>query len=234
MTNKEKNEALKKLYAEKTADFLTEYEKTFEQPPPSRINEFGIIDEENYDDILVILRETRGWSDPDFENNYTFLQFVFDIKTFGKKMNKGRVGSEKINFNMWYNLARWILAVENPSTPTKEISAMIGDEALKPLEKAAFTNINKVRGGKQADKKYWKMANSEVAIQTIKKEIEILSPKIIICCGTARSLGDEFISELKKNHCKVIDMWHPAAIKSKLAMIDEVKRQMTDRPISEQ
>ena len=234
MNNKEKNEALKKLYTEKTADFLAEYERTFEQPPPSRINEFGIIDEENYDDILVILRETRGWSDTDFENNYTFLQFVFDIKTFGKKMNKGRIGNEKIKFNMWYNLARWILAVENPSIPTEEISAMIGDETLKPLAKAAFTNINKVRGDSHAGKKYWKMANSEVAIQTIKKEIEILSPKIILCGGTARSLGDEFISELKKKHCKVINMWHPAAIKSKSEMIDEVKRQMTDRSISAQ
>lgn len=231
--NAKMNNELKKLYEDVTADFLTEYKADFKTAPPARINEFGIIDETAYDadhGILIILRETRGWKDEDFEENKLFRDFVYGIETKKKEMNIGRSKEERINFNMWYNLGRWISAVCDPAKAAEKIACMF-DDALEALGKAAITNVNKVRGETQAGSEYWKMAKSDIAIKTLKKEIEILKPRTIICGGTSYLLyllGDEYIDSLKKDGCNVINMCHPAARISKLDMIGKVQRQMRE------
>ena len=227
--NKELNQKLKNLYGRMADGFLAEYEKAFGDKAPC-INEFGIADEESYDadnGIFVILKETNGWSDKDFRESLTYKDFVYSLIEKGNGINDGRKKAERVQMNMWYNLGRWIYAIMNPQKPTVEIAEMY-NEALKSLGAAAYTNVNKVRGYEHSGKEFYKLAKTVPVLQTLKEEVEILKPKVILFCGTARILGDDFIGELKQNGCKVLEIWHPAARKSKLEMIEIVKKQMKE------
>lgn len=231
MINTNKNKALNKklldLYLQKTDAFLQEYKKAFsdDENPPDRIGTFGIVDESWYDTdngILVILKETNRWSNEDFQTGNTYIDFVRAISEQGRAVNDGREREERVSMTMWYNLGRWIIAIQNPQKSTDEIAGLY-DEALKNLVAIAITNVNKVRGCESSRNAYFDMARSDVVIDTIKEEIAILNPETIIFCGTYWLFEDSYIKELEKAGIKIFDMWHPAARKSKREMIDAVK-----------
>lgn len=100
------------------------------------------------------------------------------------------------------------------------------------LKQTAFMNINK-RGGLSAVD--WKVLNNYAITYKdfIKKEIEIIDPDIIVCCGTYWTLVDQiygvydkqqeewkdrwvYTYKLKLNNKDVVvyNMWHPSARKS--------------------
>lgn len=223
--NKKLNEKLKNLYGRVTDEFLAAYETAFGDKAPG-INKFGIADVESYDaenGILVILKETNGWKD--IQEEFTYLDFVRAVIDEGRDINDGREAAERVTMNMWYNLGRWITAIKESDKKPEEIAEMY-DEAIKALGAAAYTNVNKVRGYACSDKEFWEIAKSDVAINTIKEEIEILNPKTIIFGGTLWIFENSYIDELKQKGIKVLDMWHPAARKSNIEMIEEVNRQM--------
>ena len=231
MINVDKNKVLNKklldLYHQKTDAFLKEYKKAFsdDQNPPDQIGTFGIVDENWYDTdngIFVILKETNGWSNEDFQTGNIYIDFVRAISEQGRAVNDGREWEERVNMTMWYNLGRWITAIQNPQKSTNEIAGLY-DEALKNLAAIAITNVNKIRGYESSGNTYLDMAQSDVAIDTIKEEIAILNPRTILFCGTYWLFEDAYIKELAKKGIKILDMWHPAARKSKGEMIDTVK-----------
>lgn len=231
MINANKNKALNKklldLYHQKTDAFLQEYKKAFsdDKNPPDRIGTFGIVDENRYDadnGTLIILKETNGWSNGDFQTGNTYIDFVRAISEQGRAVNDGREWEERVTMTMWYNLGRWITAIQNPQKSTDEIAGLY-DEALKRLATIAITNVNKVRGCESSGNAYFDMTQSDVVIDTIKEEIAILNPETIIFCGTYGICEDSYIKELEKAGIKIFDMWHPAARKSKGEMIDTVK-----------
>lgn len=154
MINTNKNKALNKklldLYLQKTDAFLQEYKKAFsdDENPPDRIGTFGIVDESWYDTdngILVILKETNRWSNEDFQTGNTYIDFVRAISKQGRAVNDGREREERVSMTMWYNLGRWITAIQTPQKSTDEIAGLY-DEALKRLTTIAISNVNKVRG----------------------------------------------------------------------------------------
>lgn len=225
--NKVINKKLLNLYHQKTDIFLQEYKKAFsdDQNPPDRIGIFGIIDENQYDTdngILIILKETNGWGNEDFQSGNTYVDFVRTISEQGKTVNDGRKQKERVSMTMWYNLGRWITVIQNPQISTDEIAELY-DEALKKIATVAITNVNKVRGYESSRKAYFDMVQSDLIIDTIKEEIAILNPGTIIFCGTYWLFEDSYIKELQKAGIKILDMWHPAARKSKREMIDTVK-----------
>lgn len=227
--NEKLNQKLGTLYYDTTNKFLEAYEKAFGDKAPG-INKFGIADTESYDaenGILVILKETNGWNDKDFQEEITYIDFVRAVIDERSSINDGREAAERVTMNMWYNLGRWITAIKEPDKETEEIAEMY-DEAIKALGAAAYTNVNKVRGYARSDKEFWEIAKSDVAINTIKKEIEILNPKTIIFGGTLWIFENSYIDELKQKGIKVLDMWHPAARKSNVEMIEELNRQMQE------
>lgn len=234
MVNVDKNKALNKkllnLYHQKTDTFLQEYKKAFsdDRNPPDQIGTFGIVDENWYDidnGILVILKETNGWSNEDFCTGNTYIDFVRDISERGRAVNDGRERGEWVSMLMWYNLGRWLTAIQTPQKSTDEIAELY-EEALKNLSAAAITNVNKVRGCETSGRAYSAMARSIPAIDTIKEEIAILNPETIMFCGTYRLFEDSYIEELEKKGIKVLELCHPAARKSKREMIDTVKKYM--------
>lgn len=203
-----------KMYA---PELLDVWAKAFDEKPPARVNLFGIVDVERYDPevgILFVGRETNGWKDADFSNGNWFRQWLCRMtKCCGPNMDFTR--------NMWYNIGRWAMLLQNPDADIAQLAAL-KSEALPAIGSIAFTNINKVRGEAQSGKKFWKLAQDAVTGQVLRKEIAILQPKIVVCCGT-KWIFDQHVPDYPG---KVVDMPHPGARKNKQEMLLRLKAQL--------
>lgn len=221
--NNETNRKLSELYESYTQEFLKEYEVAFEKPAPPRINEFGIIDVEKYDTdngILFVGKETNHWDDKDFLNGNLFRAWMQDISRNGLS---GHGETVEKHPTIWYNTGRWAEAILHPEKSADEISDM-KHEALFSIGNIAITNINKVRGGNCSQKSYYKIAYSDVAGKVLRKEIEILKPKIIVTMGTFRPFCYH-VQQLNifDNGTTIITMPHASARKSKKEMLSYIK-----------
>lgn len=226
--NEKTNEQLRKLYQRVQPDFLDEYEKCYGERKPFLLD-FGIVDEKQYDKdngILIVLKEARDWNfEKDGREDY--LELVRGIANKGNGVNAGREEKQDhVKMNMWYNLGRWITAINDPQKPTEEIAEMYGD-ALQALNTAAITNINKISGGARSDSQYDNLAKSDIAVGTFKEEVSILNPKYIIFCQTQWWFLDEYLDELRGQGRKLIEMCHPAYWgKTTIEMIKRIKGQL--------
>lgn len=219
-TNSAINAKLRTEYLNATDEMLVEWGAAFGETPPCRINEFGIIDEERYDadhGILFICRETNGWSDKDYQSGCLFRGWMQDISRTGLE---GR-GHVQRHPNMWYNIGRWIALIHNPSVSFADVSGMRAS-AITEIGKIAYTNVNKVRGKEGIGKEYYQLAGTKVVGDMLKREIEIINPKIIVCCGTEYPVVD-----LIPNYSgKIIKMPHPGARKSTASMLQMLHSQL--------
>jgi len=216
--NQQINKALSKLYEQYTPAFLAEWENAFKEPKPPRINEFGIIDERRYDTdngILFICKETNGWDDKEFLNEPLFREWMNNISLNGLA---GRKHIRKYP-QMWYNIGRWALLLHNPLLDINELSEY---KFLNEIGTIAFTNINKVRGKESAKKEYSQLAYTDVVGEVLRKEIEIIKPKIVVCCGT----GTVFRHHIKGFDGKLICMEHPGARGGTEKMLNGLKSQL--------
>lgn len=234
MINKEENERknvqLLNLYNENKDGFLLEYIKIYkDENPPDRLNEFGIVDTENYDGdigVLFIAKESNGWSNEDFEKNKTFRQWLHDISSSN---NFEKDSHTQKHPTMWYNVGRWAKFL---TTDHDDIEALSSQkiEALSAIGRIAYTNVNKVRGSSSSGKMYDKIAKSDVARKLLGKEIEIIKPKIIVCCGTYNTVKETIKNKKIKNeiieNIKVIAMPHPASRINKFKMLEDLKSGM--------
>lgn len=214
------NIKLDTLYKKFTPDFLDEWKKAFEENAPYRLNEFGIIDIHRYDKdsgILFICRETNGWKNEDFSSGCLFRSWMCNITENGLS-GKSHI---KRHPNMWYNIGRWTILINSPETSVDDI-ASLKCEALKAIGKIAFTNINKVRGKEESRKEYDRLSKSAVAGEVLRQEIEIIKPKMVVCCGTERV----FRHHVKNYSGKVIYMPHPGARLNTKDMLLELKKQI--------
>lgn len=84
---------------------------------------------------------------------------------------------------MWYNIGRWAMLLDNPKCDPEQIR-LSKSEALKAIGTIAFTNINKVRGNASSKDEYYTLAYMDISGELLRKETEIIKPKVIICCGT--------------------------------------------------
>ena len=231
LENEKINKDLKELYSKYTFEFLKEWKECYGQEPPSRMNEFGIIDVEKYDaenGILVIGRETNGvegW----FENNSDNDLFI----NWMHYISVEKCGLPK-RPNIWYNTARYIMTVRGE----KEKSLTCDNKDLIPeLGTMAFTNINKVGGGSSSGKSYWKLYEKDIVIELLVKEIEIIKPKYIILCdryfekfltveNAARFVGKDSALEKCIKNGRFFVAYHPAARMSKEKMLDKLENQL--------
>ncbi len=232
MVNTEKNRTLntqlEKLYERVQTEFLDEHEQAYGFRIP-RLLRCGIIEEEAYDadqGILIVLKEANDWiDDGTAADGNDFLGFVRCLIEKGAEINVDRKPAERVRMVTWYNLARWIVALVNPEKSSNEIAQMYG-EALAALGKAAITNVNKATGFARVDKRYYQIAKSEVAIKTLKEEIELLAPKTILFCGAAWVLGEDYRAKLREKGCAVLEMCHPGARIAKTTMLDDLRGQL--------
>lgn len=217
------NKQLAILYKEHTQVFINEWEKAFCAKQPPRINEFGIIDEQRYDidkGILFVCKETNGWDDGDYESGTLFRTWMQDITLNGLE-NRGHI---KRHPNMWYNIGRWAMLLNHPTYGIQEVASQ-KQEALTEIGTIAFTNINKVKGDSSSKKKYYELVYSDIVGEVLKREIKIIKPNMIVCCGT----HNEFFHHITDYEGKVICMTHPAARKNKIVLLEELKKQMEEK-----
>jgi hypothetical protein len=181
--NRDINERLSKLYLSYSDAYLKAYTDTFkDSAPPPRINEFGIIDVNKYNadkGILFIAKETNGWDNETFAKEIHFRDWMHGISTEGVS-GKGHIQKHP---TMWYNLGRWAMILSNPELDLQYIRSC-KSEALKAIGEIAFTNINKVRGKNKSKHEYYTLAYADISGEILRKEFEIIKPKIIVCCGT--------------------------------------------------
>lgn len=218
--NAQINAQLQALYEEYTADFLKEWSAAFQEKPPCRINEFGIIDEQRYDThngILFIGRETNDWSDKEYADGCLFRSWMGEITRNGLAGH----GHISLHPNMWYNVGRWTILLRSPSLKVEELAGM-KPEAIHAIGTISFTNINKVRGKSRIGKEYYTLSHSAIVGEVLRREINIIRPKTIVLCGTEGPFH-EHVQGFTGN---VICMPHPGARKSTAAMLKELKRQM--------
>ncbi len=221
--NRAINARLRTAYQTATDAFLTTWHECFQLTPPCRINEFGIIDENRYDrdnGILCVARETNDWSDEEYEAGCLFRPWMEEITHTGLA-GRGKVRKHP---NMWYNIGRWVTLLSSPSLSLQELAAKKAD-MLPAIGTIAFTNVNKVRGCEKSGDAYFRLARSAVARSLLHQEIEILSPKIVLCCGTydtvLASLPDDFTG-------KLIEMPHPAARMGTLSLLQRLQAQLNN------
>ena len=83
------------------------------------------------------------------------------------------------------------------------------NKSLDNLQKIAYMNINKSGGSSRTNTtKLWEYANYHK--DYILKEIELIDPNLIVCCG---KLVYEIITDIlgtKINDHKVIEVYHPS------------------------
>jgi len=215
------NNMLSKLYNQYTSDFLSEYRCAFhDDNAPSRINEFGIIDETRFDTnhrILIVAKETNGWRNEEFDEGILFRTWMEEISLSGLQ------GHDHIRKypTMWYNIGRWITLIQYPETDLTTLSKEKRN-ALTAIGTAAFTNINKVRGNNKSGKAYKQMSYSDIAGTVLREEIEIIQPKVVLCCGTY----SPFHYHMPNYNGKVFIMPHPAARKSSSEMLNDLLQQI--------
>ena len=241
MTNSEINQKLQQLYAENTTALLSCWGKHYSVPEadyPCRINEFGIIDTERFDKekrILVIGKETNGWSNEDYKNNDMFIPWMTKITRKESNCLAGQEGKIRKNPQTWYNIGRWIMALCGSEI---EKIQKAKDEAFHALGTAAFTNINKVRGGSVSGKSYRELSKEPQVVDVLIKEIEIIKPKhIILCDKTFVGILLSAYADKKYADCTVLKdcisnntfyvMPHPASRKSTVKLLEELFKSQT-------
>ena len=211
------NRQLQALYREYEKALLAEWQAAFHgEEMPCHINEFGILNEEKYAGILCICRETNGWSNEDYRNGTLFRPWLADIVESGLQ-NRGHITKHP---NMWYNLGRWVSLIQNPEQDLDKLAQL---KTLEPLGAVAFTNINKIRGKNSSGKEYAQLAASPVTREVLRREIEILQPKVLLCGGTAEVveslLPDNFSGQLLR-------MPHPGCRKSVKSLLQRLQTRL--------
>lgn len=215
--NRAINAKLSKLYEEYRASCLAAYVEAFQDSnPPQRINEFGIVDEDRYDadrGVLFVAKETNGWCNEDYAAGVLFRAWLQDMT------KNGLSGHAKRHPIMWYNIGRWASFLDSPSQSMEELANKKTTEKIGTL---AFTNMNKVRGGSQSADSYWSLAYAPISGELLRKELEIIQPKVIVCCGTHR----EFLCHVPDFNGVVIHMPHPGARIRTKAMLEQLAAQL--------
>ena len=210
-SNIEINSKLLKLYDENTRAFLELWNNCFPKSnnPPTRINDFGIIDTEHFDKekrVLFIAKETRGW-------NFSFLSW---INTMASTRSSGTQYPR-----MWYNIGRWAKLICN-STCNIENLLSEKEESLSGLSYIAFTNLNKIGGFNISKKSYRDLIKNKLPFEILSKEIYIIKPNTIVLCGIKKR-HVAFIDET----IRVVEMPHPSARNiSNRNMLQQLKAQI--------
>lgn len=187
--------------------------------PDGMVNEetWKQLNAENKKKVLYLLREANG-------NTST-------LKEDGKSVDDGKFWFQQCvaNGNIGNIIFTRIAEMQKIIQPDKD------DKGYKEiLEQVAYMNINKRGGGSTVD---WKILNKYAYVykKQIMKEICILKPDIIVCCGTYWTFVDnicglydreEWESHEKRNfvlkveteiengdkfECLIFNMYHPSA-----------------------
>lgn len=128
----------------------------------------GVVDAEKYlaskVKLLYLLKEVNGGSD-------------WDLREFL------RCGGRK---HTWENIARWTMGINRlpQELPWEQIAEISDEQRKELLQSICAVNVKKTSGTHTADAELVSKAAVQDA-EFLKRQIEIYSPSIVVCCGTA-------------------------------------------------
>jgi len=179
--------------------------------------EDGIICQETWNSVnckvLFILKETN-----DYKGN------------IAKLINESVTSRPKSKLWLrptFHNIGRWAYGLLNFPESVNSYKAA-HKERKKSLLSCSFINIKKTTGGRIAGKSVELSAIKYASF--LRKQIEILSPDIIVFGGTYQTIKDHVLPELKKeshrvhkfNNAVCINANHPACTIKRTVMYDQV------------
>lgn len=215
--NKRINNSLRKLYEEKTEEYLKIWQKYYIFKTPERINEFGIIDTNSYDaenGVLFVAKETNGW---DYSDGITFRHWV-EVMAKNNKVT-GDIASK--HPQIWYNLGRWAKFIFDPKLDKFCLSQ---EKNVSSLKNIAITNLNKAEGGSVSGKAFRKIIKEDIVTDILNAEIIKLKPKLIVLCGIKKKHIPNIVEKID-NAITIIEMPHPSARNiSKIEMLEQLER----------
>ena len=161
----------------------------------------GIVNEAEYSNIVVLLKETNGCDAngnmPEKFDDWDYCKWLKDQQADNKPEKKiGKNGKEYIEENVFYHstfrkLCHWLCllfdSLENEKSAPENFSKngqVDIDKVRKVLNRVAVVNLKKSWGDKQTDTKSLEAYLSNPAIKDVLTEqMKILNPKIVLCCS---------------------------------------------------
>lgn len=179
--------------------------------------EDGVICHESWGEVdcklLFILKETN-----DYEGNIAnLINRAVTVKPKSKLWGRPT----------FHNIGRWAYGLLNFPKSIDSYEAA-NKERKKSLLPCSFINIKKTSGGRTAGKAV--ELNAIKFASFLRRQIEILSPDIIVFGGTYKIMKDHVLPEMKKvshrihkfNNVICINANHPACSKNRTLMYEQV------------
>lgn len=162
-------------------NYIVEEEKKFWKKWKSESNNIvmdGIVCPEKYlssgvyPRLLFLMKEVNGGND-------------WDLRTF--LHNGGRPQS-------WDNIARWVEGIRRIDEEIRwsELEKLTDERRKTYLPEICVVNVKKTSGGHTSVGRSIKKAAKDNA-ETLKRQIEIYQPELIICCGTGSYYYDNIM-----------------------------------------
>ena len=167
----------------------------------------GIVDEQCYQNshlkVLYILKEVNGG------NGWVLTKFLKE---------GGRAST-------WNNITRWQYGITNIEKEIRwgDVETISNEIRKSQLKNIAIMNLKKEPGGAKAiSKQIWSYASEDN--EFLKKQIQIYSPDIIVCCGTGEIVKDlELVEKFdkwnKSNHGEPLIRYYKTVNQSKSRII---------------
>ena len=169
----------------------------------------GFISEKDFNGILFILKEANVLNyGAGRENAYECEPYIGEQFDFYKKFIKDEEGDNRSNQKEKMGRIAYYIEAEKDNKNDFQIIEESNNKYKNSLNKTAFMNLNK-RGG--TDKTIDKCLKSyiEKYREFIKKQIELINPKVVICLGTYKYLySAKIINDGNKN--LFYNIWHTA------------------------
>jgi len=202
---------------------MTEMEKLFNEwkglvlSKSDHFVEDGIICPEKWDSVntkvLLVLKETNDYK-------YNIAKLIKDSVFKNPKSKLWRSPT-------FHNIGRWVYGLINSSDSVSEYKDAHKNRKSSLLL-CAFINVKKTSGGRRATKSVEENAREYSLF--LRKQIDIISPDIIVFGGTYKIMKKYVLPELEKVHLRIhkyneiicINANHPAYIRKRKYTYDQV------------
>lgn len=217
-----------------TADLRAQEEDKFKLWPQEGFNKDGLVDPETFHKapvkILLLLKEVNTHVQPDG-----------DLRGF---LARGAQVDDRIP-PTWRTLTRWIEAIQTRSMP--DLSPVTPDRARKALRQVCAVNLKKTPGGSSSDDGAV-LAAARTHRVALKGQLDLYRPNYTLCCGpvVGRAVNqwnliplvdpqpfpaaNGVVRRRTVHHGTLIELFHPAARKSRHELLSQLLGAITDLP----
>lgn len=193
-------------YKSELKKIIDAYEKIYCERTSYLITD-GIVDTEQYEGILFLLKE--AYSTEEKKDTWDLCKWLAAVKPI----------------RLWNHVAKWVRGLCNTTVDRVEpyVRWITEEEGREALRKIAVINVKKIDGKSGSDRDDL-MGFVEANAELLRREIELVQPKIIVCGNTFEYLQKIFGIYHERNcdnwyywielgsigRVLVLDYFHPA------------------------